>query len=128
MRRHQLTDPVTTSYIGAMYAMFELEKCYNMQIAKTPDDQPSGFCITADFKNEMYPYMEEWYKAYTRMQSDMEIASSEKERKEILDSYHNWQWTYPKSIVDSSEKDIQKARLKKKIEELQEAYDKLDKD
>ena len=58
----------------------------------------------------------------------MEIASSEKERKEILDSYHNWQWTYPKSIVDSSEKDIQKARLKKKIEELQEAYDKLDQD
>ncbi len=30
-----LTDPVTTNYIGAMFAMFELENTFNMKIGKT---------------------------------------------------------------------------------------------
>ena len=121
-----LTDPVTTNYIGAMFAMFELENTFNMKIGKTPDDQPPGLCISVDFKDEIYKYMEEWYKAYTQMQSELEIASSDEERKEITDSYHNWEWTFPQGIVDRTEKDLQKARLKRKIEELQEAYDQLD--
>ncbi|MBR3470591.1 MAG: helix-turn-helix transcriptional regulator [Lachnospiraceae bacterium] len=121
-----LTDPVTTNYIGAMFAMFELENTFNMKIGKTPDDQPHGLCISVDFKDEIYKYMEEWYKAYSQMQSELEIASSDEERKEITDSYHNWEWTFPQGIVDRTEKDLQKARLKRKIEELQEAYDQLD--
>jgi len=121
-----LTDPVTTNYIGAMFAMFELENTFNMKIGKTPDDQPPGLCISVDFKDEIYKYMEEWYKAYSQMQSELEIASSDEERKEITDSYHNWEWTFPKGIVDRTEKDLQKARLKRKIKELQEAYDQLD--
>lgn len=123
-----LTDPVTTSYIGAMFAMFELENTFNMRIGKTPDDQPPGLCISVDFKDEIYKYMEEWYKVYSQVQSELEIASSEGERKEILDSYHNWEWTFPQGIVDRTEKDLQKARLRKKIEELQEAYDQLNQD
>ncbi len=123
-----LTDPVITSYIGAMFAMFELENTYNMRIGKTPDDQVPGLCISVDFKDEMYEYMEEWYKAYTKMQSELEIATSDEERKEILDSYHNWEWTFPQGAVDRTEKDLQKARLKKKIEELQKAYDLLAQD
>lgn len=43
-------------------------------------------------------------------------------------SYHNWEWTFPQGIVDRTEKNLQKARIKKKIEELQEAYDQLDQD
>ena len=123
-----LTDPVTTNYIGAMFAMFELENTFNMKIGKTPDDQPPGLCISVDFKDEIYKYMEEWYKAYSQMQSELEIASSDEERKEITDSYHNWEWTFPQGIVDKTEKLLQKARLKRKIEELQEAYDQLDQD
>lgn len=121
-----LTDPVTTNYIGAMFAMFELENTFNMKIQKTPEDQPPGLCISVDFRDSMYKYMEEWYKAYTKMQSELEIASSEEERKEIMDSYHNWEWTYPQGIVDKTERDIQKARLKNKIGELQEALEQLE--
>ncbi len=123
-----LTDPVTTNYIGAMYAMFELEQTFNAKIGRTPDDRPPGLCISVDFKDEIYKYMEEWYKIYTQTQSELETASSEEERKAILDSYNNWKWTFPQGIIDRTEKDLQKARLKKKIEELQEVYDKLDKD
>ena len=121
-----LADPVITNYIGAMYAMFELENTYNMKIEKTPDDRPPGLCISVSFKDDIYEYMEEWYKVYSKIQSELEIATSEEEKKEILASYRDWEWTYPQGIIDKTEKDLQKARLKKKIEELQEAYDQLD--
>ena len=121
-----LADPVITNYIGAMYAMFELENTYNMKIEKTPDDRPPGLCISVSFKDDIYEYMEEWYKVYSKIRSELEIATSEEEKKEILASYRDWEWTYPQGIIDKTEKDMQKARLKKKIEELQEAYDQLD--
>ena len=43
-------------------------------------------------------------------------------------AYHNWEWNFPQCIIDRTEKEIQKIILKNKIEELQEAYDKLDRD
>lgn len=121
-----LTDPVTTSYIGAMFAMFELERTFNMKIDIIPDDVYPKLCISADHQDDIYKYLEEWYKVYTQMQSELEVATSDKERKEIEDSYHNWEWTFPQGLVDKTEKHMQKIRLKKKIEELQEAYDLLD--
>ena len=52
-------------------------------------------CISVDHQDDMYKYLEEWYKVYTQMQSELEVATSDKERKEIEDSYHNWEWTFP---------------------------------
>ena len=49
-----LEDPNTTSYIGAMYAFFEMEECFNMKIEKTPEDKIPGFCLSVDFKQGLY--------------------------------------------------------------------------
>jgi len=121
-----LTDPVTANYIGAMYAMFELEHTFNMKIEKTPDDRQPGYCLTVDFKDGLYSYMEEWYKVYSQMRSELEVATSDEEKESIEKSYRMWEWTYPSATTDKTEKNLKKARLKKKIEELQEAYDQLD--
>ena len=121
-----LVDPNTTSRIGAMYALFELENRFNMKIEKTPEDKPPGMCLTVDFRDSMYEYMKEWYEVYSAMRTEMESASSEEEKKEIIKAYHNWEWTFPKGLVDKTSKEMRKRRLKTKIEELQEAYDKLD--
>ena len=123
-----LTDPVITNHIGAMYALFEMENQFKVKVEKAPDDRPPGFYISIDFKNDMYKYMEEWYKVYTTTQSQLEMASSDAEREEILKSYFDWEWNFPKGIVERSEKNLQKAQLKRKIEELQEAYNQLDKE
>lgn len=40
----------------------------------------------------------------------------------------SWKWTFPESIVKRTETNLQKQRLKKKIEELQEIYNKMDQD
>lgn len=121
-----LVDPNTTSRIGAMYALFELENRFNMKIEKTPEDKPPGMSLTVDFRDSMYEYMKEWYDVYSAMRTEMESASSEAEKTEILKAYHNWEWTFPKGLVDKTSKEMQKRRLKSKIEELQEVYDKLD--
>ena len=120
-----LTDPNTTSYIGAMYAFFELEENFNMKIEETPGDRPPGLCLSVDFQESIYQYMEEWYKAHTAIQAELQAASSQDEKDAIIKAYHDWKWNYPKGIVDRTSKEMQKQRLKSKIEELQEAYDRL---
>lgn len=120
-----LADPNTTSYIGAMYALFELEDHFNMKIKTSADGSPE-LCLSVDLKESLYPYMDEWLKTYTAMQAELQTAESQEERDEILKAYHNWKWNFPQGMIDKTTKEIQKRRLKNKIEELQEAYDKLD--
>lgn len=123
-----LIDPVTTTYIGAMYALFEMERSFNIKVGKSSDDHFPELYITVDPKDEFYNYLEEWYKEYKQMTSDMEVASSDEEKKEIMDSYNDWKWNFPFKAADKTEIAQKKIRIKRKIEELQEAYEQLDKD
>ena len=121
-----LVDPNTTSYIGAMYAFFEMEERFHMKVEKTPEGRASGLCLTVDFREGIYQYMEEWLKAYTVMQAELQAAVSQDEKAAVLKAYHDWKWNFPRGIVDRTSREMQKLRLKSKIEELQEAYDRLD--
>jgi transcriptional regulator with XRE-family HTH domain len=121
-----LVDPTTTNYIGAMFAMFELESTFNMKIEKSGEDEKPAMRLTVDFRDHLYEYMKEWYEVYSQIQSELEVASSDEEKAEIMKSYHIWQWTFPQGMVDKTEKAMMKARIKNKIEKLQEVYDKLD--
>ena len=60
------------------------------------------------------------------MRLELEVATSDEEKAAIEKAYRTWEWTYPGAITDKTEKLLKKARLKKKIDELQEAYDQLD--
>ena len=69
--------------------------------------------------------MEEWYKTYTAMQAELQAVSTQEEKESVLREYHNWEWNFPRGIADRTSKELQKARIKTKIDELQEAYDRL---
>lgn len=120
-----LVDPNTTSYIGSMYAFFEMEEHFDVKIERSTDNSTPGLCITVDADNPLYKYMKEWYEVYSNTKMGLETASSEEEKKTIIKAYHNWEWTFPQGIVERTSKDIQRMELKSKIDELQEAYDKL---
>lgn len=72
--------------------------------------------------------MKEWYEIYNHIQSELEVTFSDEEREEK----RLWSHTiignglFHQGIIDNIERGLQKAWLKKKIEELQEAYNKLD--
>lgn len=116
-----LIDPITSDPICAMYALFELEDYYNLQV-----ESANGLArMTLDDGGWLREYIEEWSKVKNRTDMELVVASSEEEKAEIIKSYHQWQWTFPQGIIDGVGKEIQKARIKKKIEELQEAYNQL---
>lgn len=119
-----LADPTTSSYVNAMFTLFELEENYNMKVEAIGHK----LCLTVDAKDGLYEYLNEWKQEYEHISKELEVVSSEKERDDILKTYHLWKWTFPKSIADKSAKERQKARLKSKIEELQAAYNKLSDD
>ncbi len=123
---YAIMDPDTTTYDGAMYAMFELEHLFNMEIEEQEDGKPPRFCLSANHTEEMYSRMEEWYKVYTQTKSQLEAATSDEEREEIMMSYRMWQWTYPKALVDETDKAHRKAQLQKQIDKLQQMKDELD--
>ncbi|MCR5704778.1 MAG: helix-turn-helix domain-containing protein [Eubacterium sp.] len=120
-----LLDPNTMTYYGAMYALFEIAENFDMKIEKTQEGHIPSMCITVDFKNQMYRYFEAWYELEQRTETELETATSEKEKDEIKQFYNSWKWNFPKALADKTAKNLQKERIKSKIEELQEAYEKL---
>ena len=120
-----LVDPVTTNHFGALFAMFELESTFNMKIEESNDNEQPAMRLTTDFRDPLYEYMKEWHDVYTQTQAELKATSSDNEKQEILKSYHDWEWNFPKGISDRISKELQKRRLQKKIDELQAALDKL---
>lgn len=100
-----LADPNTTSYIGAMYAIFELEDHFNMKIKTSADGSPE-LCLSVDSKEGLFPYINEWFKTYTAIQTELQTAASQEESDEILKAYHNWKWNFPQGIIDKTTKEI----------------------
>ncbi len=94
-----LVDPNTTSYIGALYAMFELEEHFNARIEQIGEGHSRAMCLMVDFGDELYNYMKEWEKVYRQTKTELEAASSEKEKAEIKKFYHNWEWNFPQGTV-----------------------------
>lgn len=50
-----LSDPNTTSYLGAMYALFEIESTYGLKI----EEKNNAVSLTVEYDNELYDYHEE---------------------------------------------------------------------
>ena len=67
-----LVDPNTTSYIGSMYAFFEMEEHFDVRIEKTSENQIPGLCITVEANNPLYKYMQEWYEVYLKKKMELE--------------------------------------------------------
>lgn len=90
-----LMEPTTTSPVETMFALFDLENIFDMEIEKITDHQPPVMCLKAEFGSSMYNYMEEWYEVRRHTQARITAATSNEEKEEILKSYHNWQWNFP---------------------------------
>ena len=121
-----LEDPDTTTYLGAMYAFFELEENFGLRIEEAPKDGTPGLCLSVHFTEELYPYLKEWYETYAATQEELRTADSPEEKDSILKAYYFWKWTFPQGIADRTAKELKKLRLKEKIEQLQAAYEMLE--
>ncbi|MBO4913120.1 MAG: helix-turn-helix transcriptional regulator [Butyrivibrio sp.] len=115
-----LTDPVVANYIGAMYALFEMEKNYDLKVKR--DDGKLSLVFGNGFMGEINGYIDEWEKECRQIELELEAASSEEERASVLHSYKLWKWNFPEALTDMTEKnlrDLKKAKLEEQMKQLQ---------
>lgn len=99
-----LLDPQVTSYIGAMFAFFEMETLYDLRL-KEVDGQ---MCICfGESQNDinvstMNKNLKAWYERRKQMEADILNATSEEEKKKIIHEYHMWEWNFPYSIDENA--------------------------
>lgn len=118
-----LMDPVVSNYIGAMFAFFDMEELYELEVKK--DGAKYSLQFSNGFTGTMNDYLKEWYEERETIRTRMENATEE-EKASILKEYHEWEKTFPKALCDRTKKSLQKARLKNTIAELQEKLDAMD--
>lgn len=96
-----LLDPQVASYIGAMYAFFEMETLYDLRI-KEIDGQ---MCICfGESQNDikvstMNKNLKMWHERRLKMEEDIMNATSEEEKRNIIHEYHMWEWNFPHSMA-----------------------------
>ena len=116
-----LTDPVVANFFGAMYALFEMEKNYDLKIKR--DGAKLSLVFGNGFMGDMNAYLDEWEKECHQVEVELNAATSEEERASILQAYRMWKWNFPKGISDRTEKDL-KALRKAKLEEQMKQLEK----
>ena len=119
-----LTDPNTTSCIGAMYAFFEFEESFRATI--TEGSGGHSIALSFDSQSELYEHLKRWRLEYETLQAQLHASASDDEKEELIKEYHKWEWNYPCNL-SASEKIARKNSIKKEIEELQKIYNRLDK-
>ena len=117
-----LIDPVVGSYVGLMYAFFEMEKEYGLQLKETD----AGICLYfedgsfAGNSRQVNMNLKAWMDKQKEIFARLDDASSESERKEIMHEYHLWEQNYPMSDHGEAKKSLRLARIRKQLKELKE--------
>ena len=122
-----LTDPVVSNYIGAMYAFFEMEDNYDLHIVQE-DGRIMLMFGDGRIHNSMNGYLNEWAEERSLVNKEIELAASDSEKQLLEADYRFWKWSYPKCLADQTTKDIKKAQIQEKIEQLQQVLSELEED
>ena len=115
-----LADPVVSNNLGVMYALFEMEKNFDLKIKR--EGAKLSLIFGNGFMGVINGYLDEWEKECRQVELELEASSSEEERAEILHSYDMWKWNFPKDIADRTERDLKelrKARIEEQMKQLQ---------
>ena len=94
-----LMDPVPDSYVGAMYALFQMEEKLDMKIVK----KDGCYCLQfGDGRfGGMNNYLKDWYKVRNELDEAMPNLTDEERKKKVFD-YNMFEWTYPTGLAINS--------------------------
>ena len=122
-----LTDPIVTTPIGVMYALFEMEREYNAVIRKTSGGFEMTFVDTVNGTagGSINDYLLEWTIERDSIEESLRNAVSVEEKKKIGLEYDMWKWTFPRNVSGMIDTEKRKKILKEKIELLQLELSKL---
>lgn len=95
-----IIDPEVSSFIGTMYALFELED-KGLKFAEV-DGKP--YFHFDDEVGSINGFIQEWRSKQQQIQDELENTTNGEVRNEILKEYLEWKWTFPKSLIDINKK------------------------
>lgn len=119
-----LLDPQVASYIGAMFAFFEMETLYDLRL-KEVDGQ---MCICfGESQNDinvstMNKNLKAWYDRRKQMETDILNAASEDEKKSIIHEYHMWEWNFPHSLDKNAPPKSARADMERTAQLMEKYY------
>ena len=94
-----LMDPTVDSYVGAMYALFQMEEKLDMRIVKKDG------CYYLQFGDGKYGgmnnYLKKWYEVRQALEEAMPNLTDEERKKKVFD-YNMFEWTYPTGLAINS--------------------------
>lgn len=101
-----LLDPPVATYMGAMYAFFEMETLFDLRIKEI--DGQIHLCF-GENQNDinvstMNRNLKTWYERRKKMEEEILNTFSEEEKKEILHAYNMWEWNFSHLNDDNLEK------------------------
>lgn len=114
-----LADPDPSNYIGAMYALFEMEEVFGLEPVKGEDGQ---IYLSFGKNTHVTDDLRSWYDVRQRLEIALKTATTPEDKAKAIHDYHLWEWTFPRCLAADS-----KAR-RKQIEELQAKLDELKED
>ncbi len=118
VNRKALEDPITSDPVGALFALFEMELLYNLKVERSPDNKSTVLTFGHGVSPQLDAFLAEWEKAYKHFNEKINLASSEREAKDIVNSYTKWKYSVSQDSVGEMSKQNQRELLKKQIELL----------
>lgn len=111
-----LMDPTTESYVGAMYALFQMEEKLGLKVMK----KDGCYCLQfGDGKFDgMNSYLSKWYEVRQALDEAMPNLTDE-ERKKMVFDYNMFEWTYPGGIAMNARRKYDEHTINR-MQELQE--------
>ena len=116
-----LTDPVATSYLGAVYAMFELEKLYDLTL--TEADGVFSLQFKSEKAQSLVKYLNVWYRALNIYKAELKQAKNTEEAAAVQKRYNCFKWTLPELATDNDATKLQMKILSDAISELRKQLD-----
>ena len=117
VNRKALEDPVISDPIGALFALFEMEMLYNLKVERSPDNN-AILTFGHGVSPELDAFLAEWENAYKHFNEMINLASSEREARDIANSYTKWKYSISRESVGEMSKQSHRELLKKQIELL----------
>ncbi len=124
-----LTDPVSASDIGVMYALFEMEELYDLKITRM--DNRLALIFGDGKRGGLNDYLIEWERMYCQVEKDVKSAGTKEECAKIIKNYNYWKWTFPDSIeyqAEQEQKERRKNEIKDQMEQLRKELSELEDD
>lgn len=113
-----MIDPVATEYLGAVYALFELEKIYDLSLVH--EDGVYSLQFRSEKSQKLVRYLEVWHSALDLYKSELSKTHNTKEAEDALKKYNLFKWSLSQLPTDDDAALLQIKMYEDKIKELRE--------